>query len=624
MKNNKRSWLSAFRSFGRNIGGLIFPSMREEEVDKMAKNMSEDVKIETPTRAIVRKFFQNPFGVIGLIGFIAVFAVVFIGSALIPFDPYYSTGTMRNIPPGKGYMNVPSKLLEEGVEDISTGITFSVGLSKAGNFYYWGVDPEGVLDMPKKLEKELEGKKIKQVAAGDRHILLLTEDDQIYGWGNNAFDQTKIPADIKGLIKKEGVEKIGAGDQYSVLLTKKGNLRVWGSTLPNRLNRIPKEFDNRVADFRTGSVNILLKTVDNELRVIGSLGSEVQTALPKELHDGKVAIKDFARMQRSGAAIDEKGELYVWGSTIERAKNVPQLDSKIVQIVAGRSHFTALTESGRIYSWGNNEYGEGTPPDSEGFSKIFAGFYNNYALKGDNELEAWGVDGFLIGTDDLGRDVFTRLIHGGKATLQISFIAVVIQIVIGVAIGMISGFYGGRIDNLLMRFTEIVASFPFYPTIITLSAIIPPNTGQYERIMLVMVLLGILSWSGIARLVRGQILAEREKDYITAARALGLKEGKIIMSHILPNILSIVIVQATLGYAGNLLSEAGLSFLGFGVVEPFPSWGNMLTSAQTVTVIQKFWWRWIFPGITVFLTAFTVNLIGDALRDAVDPKTQER
>lgn len=629
MKKKKQKGLAgALSSFGRRLTGLFFPSVRAAEVEEMEKQMAkkaeEQVEIETPTRATIRKFLKNPLGIVGLVGFIAIFLFVFLGSALLPFDPYYSTGSMRNIPPGKGYMKVPKELLEEGVADIQTGITFSVGLSKEGKIYFWGKDAEGNLTPPKKIADTLEKKKVTQIAVGDRHILVVTEDGEILGWGNRAFDQTKLPPEIKVLLKSEGIQKIGAGDQYSVVLTKKGNLHVWGSTLPNRLNRIPKEYDNRVADFACGSVNILLKTVDNELRVVGSLGSEIQTKLPKELHDGKYAIKDFARIQRSAAAITEDGHFFVWGSSTEKAEHVPEMDGNPVQLAAGRSHFTALTDTGKLYAWGNNEYGETDVPEGSDYSHVYAGFYNNYAMKGDKDLEAWGLDGFILGTDDLGRDLFIRLVHGGKATLQISFIAVIIEILIGIFVGMISGFYGGRIDNILMRFTEIIASFPFYPTIITLSAVIPPNTGQYQRILMVMILLGILSWSGIARLVRGQILAEREKDYITAARALGLKEGKIIMAHIFPNILSIVIVQATLGYAGNLLSEAGLSFLGFGVVEPFPSWGNMLTSAQTVTVIEQFWWRWIFPGITVFTTAFTVNLIGDALRDALDPKSQER
>lgn len=618
MSDNKKK--CPLCSLGTTFLGLFSPKHKK----KQEKDILAEEAIRSPWRNVVRKFAHNPLGMIGLIGFILVFVVVFAGSWLVPFDPFYSAGSMKNIGPGEGYMSIPQKMVDEGIKEISSGTTFSVGVSDAGHFYQWGYDTEGNLTMPENVKKALETEKVDQAVAGDRHILVLTDNQKIYGWGNNSFEQTEVPKEVQELIDAEGVEKIGAGDQFSVILTKKGTLKVWGSTLPNKLSSIPKKYRDKVKDFRVGSVNILLLLKDGKIALVGAKGSELDTLMPKELKEGKVKIRDFARMQKTGAVITEDGKLITWGSVVESVNNYPKFDAPLVEIVAGRSHFVARDENGKLYAWGNNNYDVTKVPTDEGYTKLFSGFYNTYALKDSHHYTAWGLDGFLLGTDELGRDLFTRLIHGGKATLQISFIAVIIQIVIGVVVGMISGFYGGVIDNLLMRFSEIIASFPFYPTIITLSATIPPDASQYERILLVMVLLGILSWTGIARLVRGQILAEREKDYITAARALGLKEGNIIMAHIFPNIVSIVIVQATLGYAGNLLSEAGLSFLGFGVVEPYPSWGNMMTSAQAPEVIEKYWWRWIFPGMAVFLTALTVNLIGDALRDALDPKSQER
>lgn len=625
MKKNRNNFSNGLRSFGNIVLGLFSPKKRKEQVEEQEKNLFEEASIESPWRSVVRKFIKNPLGLIGLIGFIAIFIIVFVGSTLIPFDPFYTAGPMRNVPPGENYMEVPQSLLDEGVEDIQSGITFSVGLSKEGNIFFWGVDGENNLTMPQEIKDQIGDQKIKQIAVGDRHILVVTENEEVYGWGNNAFDQTILPSDVKSLIDREGgVQKIGAGDQYSVVLTNEGTIKVWGSTLPNRLNLISRKYDKNVKDFATGSVNILLVTMNNEVEVIGSKGSELDTAIPEELVNGEVEIVQIARSQKSGSAIDADGKLWTWGSASENIRNAPELEEKAVQLVAGREHTLVLTESGKIQAWGKHDHDVTTTPEGDGYQRIFADFYNNYAFKDESTYESWGLDGYLMGTDHLGRNLFTRLIHGGKATLQISFIAIVIQIIIGVVVGMLAGYYGGWVDNALMRFSEIVASFPFYPTIITLSATIPPTASAYQRILLVMVLLGILSWTGIARLVRGQILAEREKDYIIAARALGLRENAIMSSHILPNILSIIIVQATLGYAGNLLSEAGLSFLGFGVPEPYPSWGNMMTSAQTSDVIQLYWWRWIFPGMAVFLTALTVNLIGDALRDALDPKSLER
>jgi peptide/nickel transport system permease protein len=141
---------------------------------------------------------------------------------------------------------------------------------------------------------------------------------------------------------------------------------------------------------------------------------------------------------------------------------------------------------------------------------------------------------------------------------------------------------------------------------------------------MIMVILGVLSWTGLARLIRGQVLSERERDYVLAARALGIRNNNIMKRHILPSVFNIILVSASLGYAGSLLTEAGLSFLGFGIVPPSPSWGNILTAAQQTVVIETYWWRWILPGVAIIVTALSVNLIGDALRDAMDPKSNER
>ena len=214
--------------------------------------------------------------------------------------------------------------------------------------------------------------------------------------------------------------------------------------------------------------------------------------------------------------------------------------------------------------------------------------------------------------------------HGGRVTLVVGVIAVIIETVLGMFIGMIAGFKGGRVDNLLMRFGEIISSIPFMPLVITLSASIGNNMTTDAKMYLIMIILGILSWPGMARLVRAQILIEREKDFVLAARALGIKEASIIIRHIMPNVLNICIVNMTLSYASKMLMEAALSFLGFGVVEPMPSWGNMLNAAQTATVIQNYWWQWITPAVCVCIAALGVNLVGDALREALDPKANEK
>ena len=200
-------------------------------------------------------------------------------------------------------------------------------------------------------------------------------------------------------------------------------------------------------------------------------------------------------------------------------------------------------------------------------------------------------------------------------------VAIIISLVIGVTVGLIAGFYGGILDNILMRIAEVVSAFPFMPLAFTLSALIPSEVSQNTRLLMIMVILGVISWPGVARLVRGQILAEREKDFVLAARALGLKETTIILKHILPSVFNLIIVNMTLGYASSLLTEAGLSFLGFGVKAPYPSWGNMLNGVVNSIAIERYWWQWLLPAGMVLLAALSVNLVGDSLRDAMDPRS---
>lgn len=594
---------------------------KEDENDKL-----KEEAIMSPGKVALRNYFRNPLGIIGLVLFVAIVLVVFVGSKLLPFNQYYSQGNLTNVAPGGAYMNYPSDLEKEGVEKISIGNTFSAGLSKEGNVYVWGSDNEDkVLEIPDKAKEALANKKIVDIAAGDRHIIAATEDNEIYGWGNNAFQQNQMPPMDEAKVKEEGIEKLGAGVQYSVILTKKNNLVVWGSTLASRLNLLPSDIKEQVVDFATSPINILAIMKDGSIRLLGVMGAEIDTQMPEELKTGKVKTKKVALTSSSAAALSEDGKLYVWGPSRDKVSGdaIPKFEAPLVDIKASDSVFTALDENGKIYQWGKENYGELKTPEGE-FDQIYSSYFNNYAVNKEGKIETWGLNGFRFGSDDQGRDIFTRLIHGGKMTMVISLISTVIQIVLGVLIGMISGFAGGKIDNVLMRFSEIVASFPFYPMLISLSALLPPGASQEQRITMVMILLGLLGWTGLARLVRGQILAERERDYITAARALGVKNWSIMIKHIFPNILSIVIVNATIGYAGNLLTESGLSFLGFGVQEPTPSWGNMLTAAQSSDVLNTYWWRWVFPALAVFLTSFSVNLIGDALRDAIDPRANER
>lgn len=223
----------------------------------------------------------------------------------------------------------------------------------------------------------------------------------------------------------------------------------------------------------------------------------------------------------------------------------------------------------------------------------------------------------LLGTDSLGRDILTRLFYGARISLTVGFVSTGLRIVIGVVLGGIAGYYGKSIDNLIMRVADVFSCLPFLPIAITFVALLKPSIYN------IMLVLAILGWPGIARIVRAEILSLREREFMEAATALGISDARKIIAHLLPNTMASIIVSATLGIAGAILTESALSFLGLGVAPPIPSWGNMLTDAQNQYVLKHRWWLWIPPGLAILMAVMSLNLLGDGLRDALDPRLKQ-
>lgn len=230
---------------------------------------------------------------------------------------------------------------------------------------------------------------------------------------------------------------------------------------------------------------------------------------------------------------------------------------------------------------------------------------------------------YLLGTDINGRDVFSRLLFGGRISMTIGFLALFVLFPIGLLYGGIAGYFGGKVDMLMMRFAEAVMSIPSFYLLIILASILPSGMTSVQRFMLIVVILALIGWAGFARVVRGMVLSIKNQEYVQAARSIGASRFRIIVKHILPQTTSFVIVAMTLSVPSYILSESGLSFLGLGIQQPDASWGNMLKEAQEYTnIIYRPWL--LTPGFLIFIAVLAFNLIGDTIRDILDPKSKTR
>lgn len=644
---------AVLKTIGRWFARMFMGASRtiekdEKNTEQSNGNESEAEKIVSPGKQAVKNFFRRPLAVVALCVVVGMFLFVFIGPLCMPTyrDDYTST-TQANLKPTLSMRSVPSELKKD-VKEISSKSFFSVGLSNAGKVYVWGISKLSVLktdlaDIP----EEVKNEKIAHVAAGTDHIVAMSESGKVYAWGNNKLGQyVKDEADLEEQSKNDGiavmpeelrngtidvshVKKLVCGTQVSAILMDDGTLYIWGNA--KTYSNLPKFKGKKFYDIDFTLTSVVGVSQDKKTVFTGVAGlydklkySMDGGAAAQKLVIGDNTVESLTTTNSSICALLSDGTT-VFGGSIESGtmlqKPAVGRDEKIVKISGGVGHYVAVTDRGNVLAWGDNTHGQCNISVDDA-SDVYAGAYQTYVTEANGKMKSAGLKGYVFGTDANGADVFKRIISGGRMTLTIGAVAVIISTIIGIIVGCISGYFGGWIDMLLMRLTEIVSAIPFLPFAMILSALLSrTNVEENVRIFLIMVILGVLSWPGLARIVRGQVLSTRENEYVTAAKAMGVKETKIAFKHILPNVISIIIVSLTLDFAGCMLTESTLSFLGFGVQYPRPTWGNMLNATKTLTIIGNFWWLWVFPGLFLAITTICINIVGDTLRDVLDPKS---
>lgn len=604
-KNNGKK--PSFSLMKRLFGG----KRQREEMDAM-----QEEAIQSPLRTVVKNFMDNKLAMGGLLLFLLIFLVVLVGPLFYPIELSEKEETQTNVSPGLDMMKVP-KALQGNVRDISTGSTFSAGVDNDGKVYVWGrTKISKKIDVKKDMPSQKELGNVVAVSAGFDHIMALNDEGEVICWGSNRMSQTKVPREVG----RKDIVQIAAGYQVSFALTDGGEILYWGNDNLNDIRITRRKGDGHIAKISVANTTLMAVTEDGEAVHMGSQSSDIDN-VPEDLG----TVVDIATTADNALVLLDDGSLRIWGKKSASVQDIPEIKGKIVKMAGGKSHFTVLTEDGQVYCWGDDDKKQTEVPSAATkVSDIFSGYYQNYAVTDSGKVVTWGLKGYLLGSDELGRDIFSRMLNGGRMTMTIGAISVIISTIIGIIIGGVSGFFGGWVDIILQRITEIVSSLPFLPMAMILTSIIGNSISENARISLIMVILGILSWPSLARLIRAQVLAEREKEFVMAANAMGVKRSTIVFKHIIPNVISVIIVSATLDFASCMLTESTLSFLGFGVKLPRPTWGNMLNGCVSSVVIQSYWWRWVFPAIMLSICVICINMVGDGLRDAIDPKSNER
>ena len=642
-KNNAAPKENVFATLWRWTKRMFMGASKELTLDeKLAVE-----KLESPSVMAVKAFFRRKLAVVALVVLVCMFLFVFIGPSIWPMDVNYTDTLQANIAPNYTFLKVPAEL-EDNIRVINGFADFTVGVSDNDEFFMWGngIDTLSGLDLTK-IPAEIADGGVYTAAGGSNHIIAVTTDGKIIGWGSNRNGQygrlsetdaefyVAMPEElIDGTVDPEKITCLVAGYQVTGMVYD-GALHVWGN--PSGMNNIRDlagKYTEGVKQIAISNYYGVALMEDGSVSTGGSTLSFFKQSSQSSIH-GKLEnlqadlrernIVDIAATKDCFAFLSDEGEVIIFGAAQYGEKDLPDFGGKkIISVEGGTRHFVALAEDGTVFAWGHDDGGQ-LGADGKTADSIYTGAKATYLVDDEGELTGkYGFKGYLMGTDKYGRDVFTRIVHGGKMTMTIGAVAVIVSTIIAIIIGCVAGYFGGWVDMLLMRITEIFSAIPFLPFAMMLSYVIQTMPiSETTRIFIIMVMLGLLSWTGLARMIRAQVLAEREKEFVLAAKSMGIRERAIAFKHILPNVISIILVNVTLDFASCLLTESSLSYLGFGVQQPRPTWGNMLNGANNSLVIQNYWWQWVFPAIFLSIATISINIIGDTLRDVLDPKSSQ-
>ena len=497
MKENREN---IFQKLGRWVTRMfmgpayedrMYRKSKKAEEKKDGENKPDDSElIVSPGRQVLQRFFERKFAVISVAVVLIMFCVVFIGPLFMPkYYEAYTETTQKDLPPTMSFMKVP-KELQNDIKMIDNYGSFTVGLSNSGKVYVWGITRIGATGLDvQHIPEEVQNAKIEWVSAGIDHIIAIDENGKFYGWGSNQFGQyavnekvlsnpnlAPVPDEVLDGVDPDQIQKVTSGYQASAILMQDGTLYIWGNKQAySNIDSFIGKTNMEDVDFTLNYVVGLTKDRNSVFCGVRGLYNTARAAIGDkgtkmtEFLNGR-KIESVTATTKSICCLLDDGSVALVGDFPTDTIQVPTLaeGEYYTEIQGGAYHFTACTNLGHVYSWGGDHFYQAEAPTGKitNAAKVYTGSFQSYAVdENDQLLGKWGLKGYLFGTDDAGADIASRVVAGGRVTMTVGAIAVIIEILIGVTIGLISGYAGGWVDILLMRIAEVFYSIPLYPFI---------------------------------------------------------------------------------------------------------------------------------------------------------------
>ncbi|NLC32531.1 MAG: ABC transporter permease [Clostridiales bacterium] len=574
--------------------------MDEQVVNEEILVREHHVKVLSPGMMVLKRFIRNRLAITGLIILVVMFIFSFIGGLLSPYsqqETFYSTESMF-----KDYAsatkNTELRYTVKEDEAFSKGAyaRFLLSLGKQKTVF----ESDGKTYSYREIGDDFyiveEDKILSEVAT--RKNLFAYKDAKGYTTSQGmreAFEKAYIAKEDNFVFENEEYQIIR--DKIAAFIAQPIDVAVASYLIFDPVNQEDSKYINSY-DFRVDSQ----KAIDLRLTEFTSNGQSFDI----EYLDGSILMNRINSGMKEPFAV--ASDMIVNAISPDIFLNVEFKEAVLDAITDSESSVVIPNAAGEDVYYRIELVNSIYTIKSEVITRVIDMYHQP-------DSKHW------LGTDQNGMDLLTRLMYGGRVSLLVGFIVVLLEMIIGIIVGGISGYFGKWVDTLLMRFIDLFNSIPYFPIMIIAGAVMDTmEVDPYLRVFYLMIILGLLGWTGIARVVRGQILALREQDFMVATEATGIRVSRRISKHLIPNVMPLLIVQATMSLGSIILTEATLSFLGLGIKYPIASWGSIINAASIPYVVTNYWFVWIPAGLLILLTVLGFNFVGDGLRDAYDPK----